>query len=173
MAGCSLSAILSAASTLRGTSLSRGRPGANLTRLDADHLTILRHAGAKVSLREARLRAGGRKAGLRLRHVGARHLAHIEAVVGLAQLLVDHFHVVALEIENGRVAQDVHVGGSGIEQRVLFAVRERLSGAQNRTFGLLDRILGAKPVEQILVDLQTDAAGIQPFDVVGPACRDG
>ena len=111
--------------------MSSGRPGRQLARLDADHLAILGDAGAQIGLGETGLRPRGGEAGLRLRHVGTGHLADIEAVVGLAQLLVDDFDVVALQIEDRRVAQHVHVGCGGIEQGVLLVVRQRLTGAEN------------------------------------------
>ena len=83
---------------------------------------------------------GGGKAGFGLGHVGPGHLADIEAVAGLAQLLVDHLDVVALQVENGRVAQHVHVGRRGIEQDVLLVVVQGLAGAEDGRFGLPDRV---------------------------------
>ena len=87
----------------------------------------------------------------------------------LAQLLVDDFHVVALQIEDRGVAQDVHVGGRRIEQGVLLGIRQGLTGAENRALGLLDRILGPEAVEKVLVDLETDATGVEALDIAGAA----
>lgn len=55
----------------------------------------------------------------RLRDVGARDLADIEAVPRLAQLLLDDLHVAALQFEDRRIAQHVHVDRGGIEQHGL------------------------------------------------------
>ena len=72
-------------------------------RLIADELTVARDRGLQRRLRaeRGRLRAG--QARLRLRHVGAGHLADGEAVPRLAQLFLQHVDVVAVEVEDRRV----------------------------------------------------------------------
>ena len=60
------------------------------------------------------LRTSCSQAGLRLGDVGSRHLADIEAVTRLFQLLREHFDVAAIEIEDRLVAYQIHVGGREI-----------------------------------------------------------
>jgi len=55
-----------------------------------------------------------------LRHVGAGHLADVEAVAGLLERLFQHADVAALDLDDGGVAQIVHVDGGGREQHALF-----------------------------------------------------
>ena len=62
--------------------------------------------------------ARGGQPQFRLRHVGARDLADAEAIAGLAKLLLQHLDVAALQIEDRGVADQVHVGGGGVEQDV-------------------------------------------------------
>ena len=52
--------------------------------------------------------AGG-KLGFRLGDVGARHLADVEAVLGLLQRLLEHANVAALDFDDRGVAQIIHV----------------------------------------------------------------
>ena len=153
----------SAESTLRGTSLSSGPAGRELTRLDADHLPISRDAGAQVGLGEAHLRARGGEARLGLRHVGAGHLADVEAIAGLTQLLLDDFDVVALQVQDGGVAQHVHVGRGGIEQDVLLAVSQRLAGAENcATPPARTEFVVLNPLKRFCCDLEAVAARNRP-----------
>src|SRR5829696_2950538 len=137
-----------------------GPPRRELARLDPDHLSEQRHAGAQVRFGKADLRLPGGKPCLSLRHVRARHLADIEAVAGLAELLLDNLHVVALEVEDGRVAQDIHVGLSAVEQHGLLSVAEGLTGAENLRLRLPGRVHRAIAVEQRLVHLDPGAAWV-------------
>src|SRR3712207_8060226 len=58
--------------------------------LHADELAVLGDARAQVGFGLALLGAARRQPRFRLGHVRAGDLAHVEAVAGLAQLLVDH-----------------------------------------------------------------------------------
>ena len=80
-------------------------------RLIADELTVARDRGLQGRHCAERGRLALSQARLRLRHVGARHLADREAVARLAQLFLQHIDVVAVEAENGRVLKHVHIGG--------------------------------------------------------------
>ena len=70
--------------------------------------------------------AGG-ELGFRLRDIGARHRADVEALAGLLQRLLEHHGVVALDFNDGRVAQKIHVDGGGAEQHGLFHHAQRLA----------------------------------------------
>jgi hypothetical protein len=128
--------------------------------LDADHLTEARNGGAQVGLGQAHLRASPGKPGLGLRDVRARDLADVEAVAGLAELLLQNLDVVALQVQDRRVAQNVHVGRGAVEEDVLLRVAQVLPGADRLRFGLADPIAGAAAIEDVLVELQADAAGV-------------
>ena len=135
-----------------------GPPGRELARLHPDDLAEQRDAGAQVRFGKADLRARRRQARLRLRHVGAGHLADVEAVAGLAQLLFEHLDVVALQFEDGGVAQHVHVGLRAVEQDGLLGVAQTLAGAEHLRLGLPRRVAGAETVEEGLIDLKPGAA---------------
>ena len=60
-----------------------------------------------------------RRARLGLRDVSASHFADIEAVTSLFQLFGEHFNVAAIKIEDRLVAQQIHIGGSGVEKYLL------------------------------------------------------
>ena len=77
-----------------------------------------------------------------LGNVGAGHLADVEAVARLPQLLLEDLDVVALEVEVRRVPQHVHIGGRAIEQDVLLDAAQGLARAEHERFGLLHRVIG-------------------------------
>ena len=87
----------------------------------------------------------------RLRHVGARHLADVEAVARLAQLLLQHLDVAALQFEDGGVAQQIHVSGGGGEQDVLLGQPQVLARRRNLALRLPGAIAGAKPLNRFCV----------------------
>ena len=82
-------------------------------RLIADELAVARDRGLQGRHSAERGRLALSQARLRLRHVGARHLADREAVPRLAQLFFQHIDIVVVEAEDGRVLQHVHIGGEG------------------------------------------------------------
>ena len=126
----------------------------------ADRLAIIGERGLQLRLRAER---GGARAGetrLGLRDVGARHLADVEAVLGLAQLFLQHLDVVAVEIEDRGVAHHVHVIADGAEQHVLLGVAQLLARAEHAGFGLAHRISGAIAVPHVLRD--SDAVAARP-----------
>ena len=101
------------------------------------------------------------QARLRLRNVGPGDFADREPVPGLAQLLLKHQNVVALQIEQRRVAQHVHVGGNSREQRILLGVAQLLARPQHLRFRLTDRVGGAHAVEDGLVGCDAVAPGTE------------
>ena len=117
-------------------------PGRELARLDADDLPEPGDARPQVRFRGADLRAPLGKPRLGLGDVGAGHLADVEAVARLPQLLLEDLDVVALEVEVRRVAQHVHIGGRAIEQHVLLDAAQGLARAEHERFGLLHRVIG-------------------------------
>ena len=133
-------------------------PGRELARLDADDLPEPGDAPPQVRLRYADLRTGQGEPRLGLGDVGAGHLADVEAVARLPQLLLEDLDVVAAEVEVSRVAQHVHIGGRAIEQHVLLGRAQGLARAEHERLGLLHRIVRAKAVEQRLIDRHPDAA---------------
>ena len=93
-----------------GRSRSSGRPGASWRGSTPMTWRYCAMLVRRFGFGEAGLRAGGGEARLGLGDVGAGHFADVEAVARLPQLLVEHLDVVALQVEDGRVAQHVHVG---------------------------------------------------------------
>ena len=120
-------------------------------RLIADELTVARDRGLQRRLRAERGRLGACKARLRLRDVGARHFADSEAVPRLAQLFLQDVDVVAVEVENGRILQHVHIGGEARKKGVLLGVAQLLPRAEDLRLGLTDGIERPVAVEDGLV----------------------
>ena len=79
--------------------------------------------------------ASGRKARFRLRQIGARDLAGGEAIARLPQRRLQDLHVVALKLEQGGVAQQIHIGGGAIEQDRLLRGAQRLARGENLPLG--------------------------------------
>ena len=105
-------------------------------RLIADELTVARHRRLQGRHSAERGTLALSQARLRLRHVGARHLADGEAVARLAQLFFQHIDIVVIEAENGRIFQHVHIGGEGRKKGVLLGVAQLLARAEDLQFGL-------------------------------------
>ena len=87
---------------------------------------------------------------LRLRHVGACHFTDREAVLGLPQLLLQHLDVAALQGEDRRVANEIHIGGRGRQQHGLLGQPQRFARRRNLLLGLPGARRGAETVEQRL-----------------------
>ena len=102
----------------------------------ADHLLIDRPARLQIRLRHVEVgnRAGPTRLGLR--HVGARHLADIEAVPGLLQLLRQHRDVVLAQAHDGLVAHHIDVGGGRVQQGGLLDVTQLLTTGLHGRLGL-------------------------------------
>ena len=99
-------------------------------------------------------------------NVGRRHVARFEPLSGLAQLLLQHLDVAALQIEDGRVAQQVHIGHGRVEQHGLFGRAQRLARGTNLAFGLPGPIGGLEPIEEILRQRRSKASWCVPPDCV-------
>ena len=81
-----------------------------------------------------KLRTSCSQAGLRLRDVGGCHFANIEAVAGLFELLGEHFDVTTIKIKDRLIAQQIHVGSSGVEKNLLLGDAQRLARARDLAF---------------------------------------
>ena len=69
-------------------------PWLQMRGLDADNLTVSGDAVFQLRLRGVEFRPRLSDGGLRLRHVGAGHLADLKTVPGLLELLLQHGDVV-------------------------------------------------------------------------------
>ena len=76
------------------------------------------------------------------------HLADVEAVTRLLELLGENFHVAAVELKDRRVAQQIHVGGGGIEQHLLLGNTQRFACAHDLALRLTRAVGGLQPVEE-------------------------
>ena len=150
--GCRARPSWIAAPSTTGEKRSTGWPGASLP---GSTPMICRYDEREVFRLDSAVSNWERPCGeprFRLRHVGARHLADVEAVAHLAQLLLQHLDVAALQIEDRGVAQQVHVGGGGGEQDVLLGQPEVLSRRRHLALRLPRAVGGHEAVEQGLRD---------------------
>jgi hypothetical protein len=63
-------------------------------------------------------------------------------VAGLFQLFGEHFKVAAIKIEDRLVAQQIHIGGSGVEKYLLLGDTQRLARPRHLAFCLARAIGG-------------------------------
>ena len=126
----------------------------------ANDLLVSGAARLEVGLRrgEGRKRFGA--ASLGLCHVGARHLADIEAVLGRLELLGQHLHVVLAQADDGRVAHDVHIGRRSIEEDGLLDRAQGLARSLHRRLRLADGIQILEALEERLRELNRPATGM-------------
>ena len=69
------------------------------------------------------------------------HLPDIEPVLfGRLELLGQHLHVVLAQADDGRVADDVHIGGRGIEEHGLLDGAQALARRLHRRLRLADGV---------------------------------
>ncbi len=119
-------------------------------RRHADDLQILGLRGDVVRFSERELRAAAGEPRFGLRDVGARHLARGEAVARLPQRHFQHVDVAALQLENGRSLQQVHVSGSRAEQHGLLGGAQLFARGEHLAFGLTRAACRLQAVEQRL-----------------------
>ena len=104
-------------------------------RLLADDLAKAGDRVLQVGLRGEIIGPRAGEAGLGLRHIGSGHLADLEAVLGLAKLLLEHLDVAVAQIQDRRVAQHVHVGLRAALQHALLDVAQGFPRAEHVRFG--------------------------------------
>jgi hypothetical protein len=112
----------------------------------------------QVRFRREHLRLRCRDARLGLRHVSARHLAHIETIPRLLELFLQHLNVAPLQIEDRGIAQHVHVGSRPVEQRGLHSITQRLAAGQHLRLGLPRQVASAETVKHGLHEADVAAA---------------
>ena len=134
------------------------RAGREPARIDPDHAPVIGLGGHVVRLRAQQRGSPGGQPRFRLRHIGARHLADVEAVARLFQLLGEHFDVTPVQVEDRLIAQQVHVGGGGVEQHLLLGDAQRLARAVDLAFRLPGAVGGLEAVEQRIGSGGGDAA---------------
>ena len=146
-----------AAGSVCGTKRSTGAAGAEPARIEPDDLPVHRPRARIIGLGREQLGAADVEARLRLRHVGGGDVAGFQPLLGLAQLLLQHLEVGALQFENAGVAQQVHVGGGGVEQHGLLDVAQRLARGEHLALGQPGAVGGLEAVQQVLRDRGADA----------------
>jgi hypothetical protein len=82
----------------------------------AHHLDVGFAAGNEIGLGLPQLPARQREARVRLRHVGPRHVADLEAVARRLQVHFQNLHVAAVEADDRLIADHVHIGGHGLAE---------------------------------------------------------
>jgi hypothetical protein len=136
-------------------------PRRQLGRFDTNDLAIGSNTVAQGRLGQAGLGPRGRETGFSLGNVRPGDLADVEPILGLTQLLIDDLDVVALQVENGRVPQNVHIGRRGVEQDALLGAVQGFPRTENGGFRRTDPVLGPKPIENCLIELNADPARVQ------------
>ena len=147
-----------AAGSVCGEKRSTGAAGASRPGIEPDHLAVGRPRALVVRLGGKQLGAPDVEAGLRLRHVGRGDVAVLQPGLGLAQLLAQHVEVGALQFEDAGLAQQVHVGGGGVEQHGRLDAAQRLAGGEHLALGKPGAVGGLETVEQVLRRGDADAA---------------
>ena len=138
-----------------GQSLGR-RGRRQLARFLADDLVVGRSAGQRLGARRGELRDGRRAAGFGLGDVGAGAFADLEARAGGSHLLFQELEVLRPKRGDLAVADDVHERARRIEQGVLFGIAQAFDGRPHPRLGGQRVVLGLKPVEQRLLDLDAE-----------------
>jgi len=113
--------------TLRANGLNRGE----LLGFRADHPLVGRHRTAKVGLRDCGVDVRKRPRSS-LCDVGACHFANRETVFGLADLFLQNRHLILVQVQQGRIADDIQIS-SGIQQRVLLGIAQGFTLRQARS----------------------------------------
>ena len=138
-----------------------GSAGRKLARVDADHPTVVCPRGHVIRLRAQESGSPCGEPRFCLGDVSTCQLAGIIATACLLQLLGEHFDVAAIQREDRRVTQQVHVSGCGVEQDLLFGGAQSLAGGADLAFGLADAVGGLVTVEQRVGDVGTDGTRIK------------
>ena len=152
----------------------------------ADHALEGGPRRLQVGAREIERGHRGSAAGLRLRHVGARDFADIEAILGGAQIARQHRDVVLAQAHDGRVAHHVAEGRHRLQQHALLGQPQRLAPGAHGRLRRVDRVDGAEAAKQRLHHADRvaarvavaagDGAGVGgdvPVGAVGAACDAG
>ncbi|MGY4454148.1 hypothetical protein ACVWZR_008808 [Bradyrhizobium sp. i1.3.1] len=134
------------------------RTGREVRRLVADDAAEVRARRGEICFGREGLRLASRQLRFRLRNVGARHFADVEAITRLLQRLLEHAHVAALDFERSCIAQIVHVDRSALKQHALIQAAQRFAGAGNLALGGARPVAGDVAVIERLRDGHTHAA---------------
>ena len=108
----------------------------------ADHLAVSRLARRLLALRSGKLRAAELKPRFGLGDVGAGQIADLEPVLGRLEVGLEHLHVVGVELDDGAVADDVHVGRDGLGEDVALDCAQGRAAGLDAGLGGIDRSCG-------------------------------
>ena len=126
----------------------------------ADHALEGGAGRLQVGARQVERGHGGGAARLRLRHVGARHLADVEAVLRGAQIARQHRDVVLAQAHDRCIAHHVAVGRHGLQQHALLGQPQRLAAGPHGRLRRVDRVDRAEAAEQRLHQAHLVAARV-------------
>jgi len=104
-----------------------------------DSLAEFLDRAGQIALRGGQPALCKRDGGLGLRHVGARHLADLEPILGRAQFLAQQALVVFAQLDEFAVSDDVHVGPHRGQKHRLLDADQRLARGQNGFLGGVDQ----------------------------------
>ena len=91
------------------------------------------------------LRAGELEPRLGLGDVGAGEVADLEPVAGRLEVGFEHLHLVGVELDDGAVADHVHVGGDRLGEDVALDRAQRRAAGLDPGLGGADRLLRVAP----------------------------
>ena len=138
-----------------------GRARREVLGIVADDTAEVRARGRQIGFGRQLLRAAGCELRFGLRNVGARDLAHIEAIARLFERLFQNPRIAALNLDDRRIAQIIHIDGRSLQQHRLFEHPEGLALTRHTRLGLADAVRRLLAVVKRLVHGQADAAGPQ------------
>ncbi len=116
------------------------------------------------------MRLAGGELGLGLRDVSARHFADIETVAGLLQRLFEDADVALLNLDDGGVAQIIHIDRGGRQQHRLIEHTQRFARARDLALRGAGFVGGLTAIVQSLRDREAGAA--RWVDAVGFGSHD-
>ena len=106
-------------------------------------------------------------AGVRLRDIGPRTFANLEARLRGTHLLDQELKVAFRQDGDLPIADHIHIGACCVEERILFGVAQAFVGGLYARLGCRDIVLGLKAVKQRLADFDPERTGCQPVGLPG------
>ena len=124
-----------------------GRRMHEVRRRMADHLLVGGAARLEVGLGGIKLGDRVRPSRFGLGHVGAGHLADIEAILGLPELLGQHVDIGLAQADDRLVAHHIDISRGGVQKRGLLRGAQAFAPGLHRGFGLADGVDILKALE--------------------------
>ncbi len=105
----------------------------------ADRLHIAFARPDQVRFGRAQGRTAHRQPRIRLRHVGARHIADFEAVARRFQVGFKHLHILAVQGDDRDIQRDIEISGDDLRKHVGFGAAQAGLPLRHPGLGGIDR----------------------------------